>query len=366
MSKIRMENVSKQFSHGQSYCNIYDFNFEIQDGEFFCLVGPTSSGKTTTLRLIAGLEKPDRGHIHIDDLEVSEVPPSRRQIAMLFETLALYPNRNGFGNLASPLQVKKMPKIEIESRVGNVAKLLKIEHLLDRTPETYSGGEKQRMALGRILVQRARAYLLDEPLGGLDARLRVSMRSELKRLQRELGQTMIFVSHDQEEVMSLGTRIGVLKEGKIQQIGTPSDLYLHPFNCCVAKSIGKPMMNFYECTLQQEAGKVFALHPCFKIDLEERLKKAQKQPREEKVVLGIRPEDIEIKADKQIEEDIEAKVFISEPLGSKAIVDLKMGNESIRALISSGRLFELNEAKWLRFNREKIHIFEKGSEQTIF
>jgi multiple sugar transport system ATP-binding protein len=346
--------------------NVYDLDFKIEDGELFCLLGPTNSGKTEILRLIAGLEKPDKGHIYIDDVEANLVPPSHRQIAMLFETLALYPNKNAYDNIASPLRVKKMPKAEIESRVREQAKLLKIEHLLDRTPETYSGGEKQRVALGRILVQQPRAYLLDEPLGALDARLRISMRSELKRLQRELGQTMVFVSHDQEEVMSLGTRIGVLKEGRIQQIGTPLELYHSPVNFYVAKSIGKPAINFYECALRQENGRVYVVHDRFKLGMEERLKSAKERSGMEKVVLGIRPEDVEIKGGKEGEEDVAVTVFISEPLGAKTVVDFKMGEETIRVLTSSDYQFEINETRWLRFNKDKIYIFEKESERTIF
>lgn len=366
MATIRMENVTKQFGPGKQYCNVYDFNFEVKDGELFCLVGPTNSGKTTTLRLIAGLEKPDQGHVYIGDWEVNHVHPSQRQIAMLFETLALYPNKDGYGNLASPLRVRKAPKVEIDRCVQEVATLLGIKHLLNRTPETYSGGEKQRVALGRILVQRPRAYLLDEPLGALDARLRISMRSELKRLQRELGQTMIFVTHDQEEAMSLGNRIAVLKEGRIQQIGTPLELYQHPVNYYVAKSIGKPAMNFYDCTLRQRNEKTFVMHDHFSLDIDDRLKGMKKQPKERKMILGIRPEHIDISDVKQTEEDIAAEVFISEPLGAKAIVDFKLSEETIRALTPSDQQFEIKGKKWLRFQKRKIHLFEKESGEAIF
>jgi ABC-type sugar transport system ATPase subunit len=264
------------------------------------------------------------------------------------------------------LKIKKVPKSETREQVMEVAKLLRIEHLLERTPETYSGGEKQRVALGRVFVQQPNAYLLDEPLGGLDARLRIAMRSELKRLQRDLGQTMVFVSHDQEEVMSLGNRIAVLKEGRIQQIGTPQELYNHPANCYVAKSIGKPAMNFYECTLDRQNGKTFAVHPHFKVDVEAFLKQAAKQPQEDQIILGIRPEHIEIAAAKQSEEDMPAEVFISEPLGSKAIVDFKVGQEIVRSLASADEHFEIEESKWLRFTKDKLHIFDKASEDSIF
>ncbi len=366
MATVRMENVSKAFSAAERYRDVSELNFEVKDGELFCFVGPTNSGKTEILRLIAGLEMPDSGQIFIDEREATEIGPSQRGIAMLFETLALYPNKNGFDNIASPLKIKKVPKPQTRERVMQVAKLLKLEHLLDRTPETYSGGEKQRVALGRVFVQQPKAYLLDEPLGGLDARLRIAMRSELKRIQRDLGQTMVFVSHDQEEVLSLGNRIAVLKEGRIQQIGTPQDLYNSPVNSYVAKTIGKPAMNFCQCILKENNGKTLAVHEHFTLDIQELLQKAARKPKEDHILLGIRPEHIEIREAKQNEEDIPAIVFISEPLGAKAIVDFKVGEETIRTLGSADEPFEIKETRWLRFRKDKLHVFEEASEEAIF
>jgi multiple sugar transport system ATP-binding protein len=365
MATILMENVSKHFAPSQRYCDVQDVNFEIKDGEFFCLVGPTNSGKTTTLRLIAGLEKPDSGRIFIDGKEVNEVHPNRRKVAMLFETLALYPNKNGYGNIASPLKIKKVKKAEIERSVLEVAKLLGLEHLLDRTPETYSGGEKQRVALGRVLVQRPKAYLLDEPLGGLDARLRISMRSELKRIQRDLGQTMVLASHDQEETMSLGNRIAVLRNGKVSQIDTPQDLYNHPTNLYVAKTIGKPAMNFFQCILKGKNGKMFVIHDHFSLDVTDSLRKTGISPKEDRVVLGIRPEHIEISDVEQNQGNIAATVFITEPIGARTIVDFRIGEETIRTLVPSDKQFEIKETKWLRFREDKLHFFEKTSEEVI-
>ena len=365
MASIRMENVSKHFTRSAQYCNVDDLDFQVEDGEFFCLVGPTNSGKTTTLRLIAGLEKPDSGHVFIDQREVNDVHASHRQVAMLFETLALYPNRDGYGNIASPLRVRKMPKEDIRKRVMEVANLLNIEHILYRNPETFSGGEKQRVALARILVQHPKAYLLDEALGGLDARLRIAMRSELKRIQRDLGQTMVFVTHDQEEAMSMGNRIAVLKEGKIQQIGTPQEVYGRPTNFYVAKTIGKPAMNSYQCALERKDGKVFVVHSRFSLDMTDLLQEAVTPPQEDRVILGIRPEHVEIRETKQNDEDIPATVFISEPLGAKAIVDFKVGEETIRTLPSSDNQPEIKTTRWLHFRRDKIHLFEKASEKVI-
>lgn len=364
MATIRMQEVSKLFTPSQQYCTIHDLNLEVKDGEFFCLIGPTNSGKTTTLRLIAGLEKPDSGLVFIDEKEVNKVRPSLRQIAMLFETLALYPNKNGYGNIASPLKIIRMPKTEIHERVMEVAKLLRLEHLLDRNPETYSGGEKQRVALGRVLVQKPKAYLLDEPLGGLDARLRISMRSELKRIQRDLGKTMVFASHDQEEAMSLGNRIAVLKEGEIQQIGSPQELYSHPDSVYVARTIGKPAMNLYQCTLAQKNGKILALHAHFSLDVTNRMQEVVVAPKENRVILGIRPEHVEIN-DTEVGDEIPAAVFISEPLGARAIVDFKMGEETVRTLVSSDNQLEINEKMWLRFKEDKLHIFDETSGKAL-
>lgn len=364
MASIRLQNVSKRFGLSQQYCDVQDLSFEIEDGEFFCFIGPTNSGKTEILRIIAGLEKPDKGHVFINERDVNEVPPSQRQVAMLFETLALYPNKNGYSNIASPLRIKKKPKQEIDKAIKDIAQLLKIEHLLFRNPETYSGGEKQRVALGRLLVQHPNAFLLDEPLGGLDARLRISMRSELKRIQMDLGRTMILVSHDQEEVMSLGNRIAVLKKGGIQQIGSPQDLYRHPANTYVAKTIGKPAMNFYECALSQENGKISAHHPQFSIDLTARMNNQTRPAKKDKVILGIRPEDVEIE-DSERKGQLSAEVFISEPLGAMAIVDFKIGEETVRTLVSSDKKFEIKEKKWLRFKEDKLHIFDSVSGNTM-
>jgi ABC-type sugar transport system ATPase subunit len=246
-----------------------------------------------------------------------------------------------------------------------VAKLLNIEHILYRTPETFSGGERQRVALARILVQHPRAYLLDEPLGALDARLRIAMRSELKRIQRDLGQTMVFVTHDQEEAMSMGDRVGVLKEGKIQQVGTPQNLYNQPTNLYVAKTIGKPVMNFYPCVLERRDGRFFAVHDRFNIDLTDTLQKVEQGPQEDQVILGIRPEHVEINETKQSDEDIQATVFISEPMGAKAIVDFRVGEETIRTLPSVDSQPEIKATRWLQFKKDKIHLFEKTSEKTL-
>ncbi|MBW2024801.1 MAG: ABC transporter ATP-binding protein [Deltaproteobacteria bacterium] len=366
MATICLENVTKRFKPNEGFCAVFNLNFKVKDGEFFCLVGPSNSGKTTTLRLIAGLAKPDSGQIYIDGTPVNDVPPSRRNVAMLFESLALYPNKTGYENIASPLKVKKVPKEEISNRVMEAAKLLNLEHVLSRYPATYSGGEKQRVALARILVQHPNAYLLDEPLGGLDARLRITTRTKLKELQKELGQTMVLVTHDQEEAMGLGDRIGVLKEGIIQQIGSPQELYDRPLNYFVAKTIGKPMMNFFECNLRRQEDRIQVAHQWFRVDITERWLQCRADCDKEEIILGIRPEHIEVKDKRDSDEAFLATVFITEPLGSKTIVDFQVGRETIRVLVPGDIELEINQSKWLLFRKEKLHLFEKDSQRAIF
>jgi multiple sugar transport system ATP-binding protein len=365
MASVGMQNVSKTFRASEQYRSVYGIDFEVRDGEFFCFFGPTNSGKTEILRFIAGLEKPDSGVVLIGNRNVNDIDPSQRMIAMLFETLALYPNRNGFDNIASPLRIKKVPRMEIRERVMEVVKLLRIEHLVNRTPETYSGGEKQRVALGRVFVQEHNVYLLDEPLGGLDARLRIAMRSELKRIQRDLGQTMILASHDQDEVMSMGDRIVVLCEGRIQQIGTPQVLYNQPVNFWVAKSLGKPSMNFYPCILKLENEKVLAVHEHFRLNVQSLLKTVGEAPQQGEILLGIRPEDIDINEAKTTEEDIAASVYITEQLGDKTIADFKLGEETVRTIVSAEKHLRIDDVRFIRFRKEKIHIFEKRTGVTI-
>ena len=251
MARVRLEAVSKRFG---SVTAMDDVTLDIADGEFFAILGPPGAGKTTTLRAILGLEKPDSGRVLLDDEDVTELWPGDRDIAIVFQNLALYPDKTVFGNLAFPLKQQKLPKAEIAERVQRAAKVLKIEPLLDRKPAKLSGGERQRVAIGRAIVRDPRAYLFDEPLSALDALLRLEMRSELKYLQRDLNRTLVYVTHDQVEAMSMADRMAVLRDGAVQQVATPEDIYHRPVNRFVATTIGSPPMNFLPATARRQNG----------------------------------------------------------------------------------------------------------------
>ncbi len=252
MSSVRLENITKIFPPNVVAVN--NVNLKIEKGEFFVLLGPSGCGKTTTLRIIAGLEKPTKGRVYIDEQDVTDLPPRKRDVAMVFQTWALYPHMKVYDNIAFPLKLRKVPKDEIDRKVREVAKLLRIEELLDRYPKQLSGGQQQRVALARALVRNPRVWLMDEPLSNLDALLRVQMRAELKRLQKELKITTVYVTHDQVEAMTMADRIAVMNAGRVLQIGTPHEVYHYPKTKFVAGFIGSPPMNFIKAVFDFKEG----------------------------------------------------------------------------------------------------------------
>ena len=243
MAKIKFKNINKIYEN--NFHAVKDFNLEINDGEFIVLVGPSGCGKSTTLRMLAGLENITSGEIYIDSEKINEVDPNKRNVAMVFQNYALYPHMTVFENMAFSLEMKKIDKKEIEKRVNETAKLLGIDKQLDKIPKQLSGGQRQRVALGRAIVRKAKAFLMDEPLSNLDAKLRVQMRAELSNLHKKLGTTTLYVTHDQVEAMTMASRIVVMDEGIIMQVGTPEEIYLYPENIFVASFLGTPQMNFY-------------------------------------------------------------------------------------------------------------------------
>ena len=263
MARIRLEGVTKRFGEVVA---LNDLSLDIADGEFFTVLGPPGAGKTTLLRTIVGLERPDEGDVYVDDEAITDVYPGDRNIAMVFQNLALYPDKKVYDNLAFPLKQAKMPKDEIRRRVEQAAAVLHIERLLDRKPGKLSGGERQRVALGRALVRDPRVFLLDEPLSALDALLRLEMRAELKHLQRDLGRTLVYVTHDQVEAMSMSDRIAVLREGVVQQVDTPENIYHSPANRFVATVVGSPPMNFIAVKAASANGKLRAEHASFAVE----------------------------------------------------------------------------------------------------
>ena len=265
MSKVKVVNLVKRFDKTIAVDGV---SFDVRDGEFIILLGPSGCGKTTTLRCIAGLETPDEGEIYIDDRLVNDLPPKDRDIAMVFQSYALYPHMTVYGNLAFPLKMRKLPKDEIDKKVREVAKLLRIEELLDRKPRQLSGGQQQRVALGRALVRTPKVFLMDEPLSNLDAKLRVYMRAELKKLQRDLKITTIYVTHDQAEAMAMADRIAVMNKGKILQYSEPNHVYEKPANLFVAGFIGSPPMNFIKASIVEKDSRIILDAGFFQYELE--------------------------------------------------------------------------------------------------
>ncbi len=362
MARVAVKELVKRFGKVVAVDRV---SFEARDGEFLVLLGPSGCGKTTTLRLIAGLETPDEGEIYIGDRLVNDLPPKDRDVAMVFQNYALYPHMKVYDNIAFPLRVRKLPKEEIDRRVREVAKLLRIEDLLDRYPRQLSGGQQQRVALGRALVRQPQVFLMDEPLSNLDAKLRVYMRAELKRLQRELGITTIYVTHDQAEAMTMADRIAVMNEGKIMQIAEPAELYYRPANTFVAGFIGAPAMNFIDASVKQRDGSVVLDTGVFTIELPEHVGKILLEsgaPSE--VIFGIRPEHIEISRQK-LPGGYEVEVFVTEPLGAETIIDFKHGDALVKAKYPGHFEATPGEKLWIRFKLEYAHIFDKKTGKAI-
>jgi len=346
-------------------------NLDIGDGEFFCVLGPPGAGKTTTLRLIVGLERLDEGTIYIDGEPVNDVHPGRRDIAMVFQNLALYPDKTVFNNIAYPLRERRLPRDEIQSRVEAVAKTLRIEKLLDRKPAKLSGGERQRVALGRAIVRHPRAYLLDEPLANLDALLRLEMRVELKRLQAELGQTLVYVPHAQVEAMSMADRIAVLNHGVLQQCDEPDVVYNLPVNRFVATIVGSPPTNFIPAEVAAEADCLVIAHPAFRLradgaahSLKAALDKNGSLP--DKVLVGVRPEDVQVSTRPSDVHVIPAQVSVIEPLGMETVVDLHLGPDLIKAVVPPTQRLDEGERVWLQFEPTPIHFFDPDSGNRLY
>lgn len=364
MADVRVENLTKRF--GEVFA-VNNLSLEVKDKEFTIFLGPSGCGKTTTLRSIAGLEQPDEGNIFIDNVLVNELSPADRDVAFVFQFYALYPHKTVYDNIAFPLKAVKTPKSEIEARVKDVSSILRLDKLLSRTPEKLSGGEMQRVALGRAMVRRPKVFLMDEPLTNLDAKLRSEMRAELKRLQRDIGATTIYVTHDQLEAMSMGDKIAVINDGVVQQIGTPREVYDHPASLFVAGFVGSPTMNLLDCTYVQEGDKSFLIIGAndFKLEIQKSLDSLiQKNASGPELILGIRSEDIFVK-DETAKDTIRAEVYILEPLGSENIIDLKIGEKLIKAKTLPTIQPEVGQIVQMWFNKDRMHVFDKKTEKAI-
>ena len=359
MVRVKLDKVSKYFGRVRAVENV---ELEVMDGEFVTLLGPSGCGKTTTLLMIAGIYKPTKGRIYFDDEDVTDLPPKDRNVGMVFQSYALYPHLTVYENIAFPLRIKKLPKNEIDRKVREVAKMLRIDHLLDRKPGQLSGGQQQRVALARALVKEPDVLLLDEPLSNLDALLRVYMRAELKRLQKELGITTIYVTHDQVEALSMSDRIVVMNEGKIQQIGTPEEIYRKPANIFVASFIGTPPMNLVRCVYDEDTNTLQC--PGFKYELPSSWREALSSRTSDELVLGVRPEDIEIAEGES--PHLVAKTLVVEPLGRDVVVTLSLNEEvNLKLITKPGTKVPIHGQLGLRLPLDKIHIFDAKSGRAL-
>lgn len=363
MAKVNLRYLTKQFNGKTVVDNL---NLEVGDGEFICLLGEPGAGKTTTLRMIAGLETPDSGEIYIDDVLMNDVEPRRRDVAMTFQSYALYPHISVYENLAYPLKRRKMPREKIDERVKEIAELLRITHILDKKPGLCSGGERQRVAMGRALVRQPKLYLFDEPLTNLDAKLRLHMRTELKKIQREIRQTAIFTTPDELEAMTIAEKIAVMKNGKLLQYDTNKNIYDHPKTLYVAAFVGSPPMNIIGCSFEEAEGEAYLNAGAFKVDVTENRSLIESEATSSELLIGIRASDIRVKKAKGREESFEAVVFVKEPMGVDTILDLKIGDALIKAKIPRTMKFDVDEKLWFNFIKDRMHVIDKGTGKVIY
>ena len=378
MASLSLRNVYKRYPGGVTA--VSDFNLEIKDQEFIILVGPSGCGKSTTLRMVAGLEEISDGEIYIGDRLVNDVAPKDRDIAMVFQNYALYPHMTVYDNMAFGLKLRKTSKDEIKRRVEEAARILDIEHLLERKPKALSGGQRQRVALGRAIVREPKVFLLDEPLSNLDAKLRAQMRTEISKLHQRLGTTFIYVTHDQTEAMTMGTRIVVMKSGLIQQVDTPQNLYLYPCNLFVAGFIGSPQMNFIECKLLKVDNDFYVEYGSEDTKTRAGVKFKIKLPASKnkdncldayvnkEVIMGIRPEDVHNEEDliaANPDGVVEANVEVTELMGAETYLYMDSEGQKINARVAPTSTAKPGDKITIAIEPAKIHLFDKDTEITI-
>ena len=368
MASVVLKNIYKTYAGGVTA--VSDFNLDIADKEFIILVGPSGCGKSTTLRMIAGLEEISAGELYIDDVLVNDTEPKDRDIAMVFQNYALYPHMTVFENMAFGLKLRKVPKDIIKQKVSEAAKILDIEHLLDRKPAALSGGQRQRVALGRAIVREPKVFLMDEPLSNLDAKLRVQMRTEINKLHLRLNTTFIYVTHDQTEAMTMGTRIVVMKDGFIQQVDTPQALYSTPCNMFVAGFIGSPQMNFTDVKIDRQSDGVYLLFGDHKIKLPEGKAKHLEDSgfKGDEAIMGIRPEDIhdeELFLSSSPDTIIDAHVQVTELMGAETYLYLTIAGKQYTARVNPRTTAKPSDDIKVAFDATKIHLFDKETEKTI-
>ena len=365
MASVTLDRLTKRFGQIVAVNNV---TLEVRDREFLVLVGPSGCGKSTTLRLIAGLEEVTDGNVFIGERLVNDVAPKDRDIAMVFQSYALYPHMSVYDNLAFGLKLRRTPKREIDRRVQDAAELLGIGQLLTRKPKQLSGGQRQRVALGRAIVREPKVFLMDEPLSNLDAKLRVSMRAELIKLHQRLQTTMIYVTHDQTEAMTMGTRIAVLRDGLLQQLDTPQQVYDHPSNMFVAGFIGSPSMNFVEARLTGDPDDIWVDAGSFKVQVPEQHRKVLVPHLDKEVFFGVRPEDLfdpkYSPPDITENSTIKSQVDVTELLGSLIYLYLLVGDQQLVAVVDPRTEFKTGDDVMMMMDMHKMHIFDRHSQEA--
>lgn len=360
MAQVKLRNVSKVFNKDNLV--VKDINLDIQDGEFFTIVGPSGCGKSTILNMVAGLEEVTHGEILFNGQIVNDIPPAKRNVAMVFQSYALYPHKNVFENIAFPLRTRKVNRQDVENKVKEVARILGLESLLYKKPKELSGGQRQRVALGRAIVREPSVFLLDEPLSNLDAKLRIYMRAELKRLHHQLKITTIYVTHDQAEAMTLSDRVALLFEGRIQQCDKPEVLYNNPTNRIVAEFIGSPAINLIQAKISENKKQTEII-----FDSEEKLSLPNKlkfKPKNDSILFGIRPEDMEVSLNSK-EGYLKGELFAVEPTGSNTYLDILWNGKRLKAEVSPDFKANTDQNIHFSFNLNRCHLFDLRSGENI-
>ena len=365
MASVTFDHVYKKFG---DVIAVNDLNIQVADKEFLVLVGPSGCGKTTALRCLAGLEDVTDGKISIGDQIVNDVAPKDRDIAMVFQSYALYPHMSVYDNMAFGLKLRKTPKPEIKRRVENAAKILGIEHLLDRKPRQLSGGQRQRVAVGRAIVREPKVFLFDEPLSNLDAKLRVETRANISKLHQQLETTFIYVTHDQVEAMTMASRIAVINKGLLQQIDTPQTLYDFPNNLFVAGFIGSPAMNFFPAHLRKDGNDLVVDGGTFKVKVPDHRKAAYQTSVDKSIIFGIRPENIhnpDFAPPEIAAQPVDCIIDVTELMGNEIFVYMKTGENSFVARVDPRTRYHVNDKVTVVFNMNNMHIFDRETEQAI-